>query len=49
MVRSSRAALPWAAAGGRHGWRLALKWISPYAIGGVASYWLIARLAGFAQ
>ncbi len=25
-----------------------LRWLSPYAIGGVASYWLIARVAAFA-
>jgi hypothetical protein len=30
-------------------WRPALQWLSPYAIGGMASYWLIARVAAFAQ
>ena len=30
-------------------WRPALKWIPPYAIGGMASYWLIARVVAFAQ
>lgn len=30
-------------------WRLALRWILPYAIDGAASYWLIARVAAFAQ
>jgi hypothetical protein len=30
-------------------WQPALKWIQPYAIGGLASYWLIARVAAFAQ
>jgi hypothetical protein len=30
-------------------WHPSLKWISPYAIGGAASYWLIARVAAFAQ
>ncbi|MCE9657743.1 MAG: HupE/UreJ family protein [Burkholderiales bacterium] len=29
--------------------RPVLKWIPPYAIGGAASYWLIARVAAFAQ
>jgi hypothetical protein len=30
-------------------WRPALAWLSPYAIGGAASYWLLARIAVFAQ
>jgi hydrogenase/urease accessory protein HupE len=29
-------------------WRPALKWLPPYAIGAVASYWLIARVLAFA-
>lgn len=29
-------------------WFKALRWLPPYAIGGIASYWLIARVAAFA-